>query len=42
MMSEYLMCSTGVPQGGNLSALLLNDFTQHMTEVYHGLNITDT
>ena len=46
MRSEYFMCSMGVRQGDNLSpllfALFLNDFAQHMTKVYHGLNIADT
>ena len=46
MRPEYFMCSMGVLQGDNLSPLLfvlfLNDFAQHMTKVYHGLNISDT
>ena len=46
MRSEYFMCGMGVRQGDNLSpllfALFLNDFAQHMTKVYHGLNIADT
>ena len=46
MRSEYFMCSMGVRQYDDLSPLLLalffKDFAQHMTKVYHGLNIADT
>ena len=40
------MYSMGACQGDSLSPLLFalseNDFTRHVTKVYHGLNITDT
>ena len=46
LMSEYFPCNIGVRQGDNLSPLLfslfVNDFSQHMSTSYKGINIANS
>ena len=46
LMSEYFPCNIGVRQGDNLSPLLfslfVNDFSQHISTSYQGINIANS